>query len=107
MGSGSGSGSSATATAVETRPAVVAIAADGGLQFTLGELSTAIDAQVQLILIVHENGGYDEIKPFMLGKNIEPVGVDLHEPDIMMLATACGWAASLVKSLDTFRKLTR
>jgi len=78
---------------------VVAIAGDGGLQFTLGELSSAIDAHVKLILIVHENGGYDEIKQFMIDKNIEPVGVDLHEPDILQLATACGWAAHPVTSL--------
>jgi len=78
---------------------VVAIVGDGGLLFTLGELASAIDAHVNLILIVHENGGYDEIKQFMLGENIEPVGVDLHEPDILQLATACGWTALAVTSL--------
>ncbi|MFK8077467.1 MAG: 5-guanidino-2-oxopentanoate decarboxylase [Granulosicoccus sp.] len=71
---------------------VVAISGDGGLQFCLSELTTAVDANIRLVLIVHENGGYKEIKKYMTASDIEPVGVDLLEPDITAIAKACGWA---------------
>lgn len=70
---------------------VVAISGDGGLQFCLAELATAIDAHVRVILIVHENGGYQEIKTYMTASDIEPIGVNLMMPDITAIAAAFGW----------------
>lgn len=88
------------ATDNESRQTIVAIAGDGGLQFTVGDLSTAIDAQVNLILIVHDNGGYVEIRQFMQDNAVEPIGVDLHTPDILMQATACGWNTHRLDALS-------
>ena len=56
---------------------VVALIGDGGLQFTLGELASAKDANAQVILLVHDNSGYGEIKKYMTGKSIVPTGVDI------------------------------
>jgi acetolactate synthase-1/2/3 large subunit len=80
---------------------VVAIVGDGGLQFSNSELATAVDAGVNITLIVHDNGGYGEIARFMRVADIEPVGVDLLVPDICMLAQAYGWQTRrLVKLAD-------
>ena len=65
------------ASLVDSQRSVVAISGDGGLQFCLSELATAVEANVSLTLLVHENGGYAEIKNFMQSNAVEPLGVDL------------------------------
>lgn len=79
---------------------VVAISGDGGLQFCLAELATAVDANVRIILIVHENGGYQEIKKSMFSSDIDPIGVDLMVPDIMAVVAAFGWDTMRASSFD-------
>lgn len=79
---------------------VVAISGDGGLQFCLAELGTATDAHTRIILIVHENGGYQEIKKSMAASQIEPVGVDLMMPDLSAIVTAFGWNAIRANSYE-------
>ena len=53
---------------------------DGGLQFTLPELASAVEAQVPLIVLLWNNQGYEEIKKYMVNRAIEPVGVDTIKP---------------------------
>ncbi|MFK7993219.1 MAG: 5-guanidino-2-oxopentanoate decarboxylase [Granulosicoccus sp.] len=79
---------------------VVAISGDGGLQFCLAELATAVDEKLNLTLIVHRNGGYQEINAFMQANQIEPIGVDLMVPDLNKIATACGWQCVTPSSLE-------
>jgi hypothetical protein len=59
---------------------VVCLIGDGGLQFTLPELASAVEAQVPLIVLLWNNQGYEEIKKYMVNRAIEPVGVDIHTP---------------------------
>ena len=86
-----------TALARPDRP-VICLAGDGGLQFTLAELGTAVEAGARVIVLLLNNFGYAEIKLFMREKGIEPVGVDLLTPDFQMVARAYGWHA---ERLDT------
>lgn len=79
---------------------VVAIAGDGGLQFSLAELATAVDANTNITLLVHENGGYAEIKKFMESNSVEPIGVELLIPDIMAIAATCGWQTHRINNLN-------
>jgi len=79
---------------------VVAISGDGGLQFCLAELATAVDANVRIILIVHENGGYHEIKKSMSACDIDPIGVDILQPDIASIAVSFGWVTIQANSFD-------
>ncbi|WP_332731919.1 5-guanidino-2-oxopentanoate decarboxylase [Pseudomonas sp. ESBL2] len=81
--------------AVERAPAVCLIG-DGGLQFTLPELASAVEAQVPLIVLLWNNQGYEEIKKYMVNRAIEPVGVDIHTPDFIGVARALGAAAENV-----------
>ncbi|MFK7854698.1 MAG: 5-guanidino-2-oxopentanoate decarboxylase [Granulosicoccus sp.] len=91
----------------KTQCPIVAIAGDGGIQFSLGELATAIDAKTNITLIVHENGGYAEIKKYMQSSSIEPVGVDLTIPDLLPVATAFGWFAHRLSHLAELPEMLR
>ncbi|MBZ9538560.1 5-guanidino-2-oxopentanoate decarboxylase [Modicisalibacter tunisiensis] len=77
------------ALAVPERP-VVALVGDGGLMFTLGELATARDAGVPLIVVVWNNDGYGEIRRYMDASAVPRLGVDLPAPDLVGLAESFG-----------------
>lgn len=79
----------------ERVPAVCLIG-DGGLQFTLPELASAVEAQVPVIVLLWNNQGYEEIKKYMVNRAIEPVGVDIHTPDFIGVARALGAEAEQV-----------
>lgn len=70
---------------------VVALVGDGGLQFSLAELASAVEAQAAVILILHDNSGYGEIKSYMQASGVPPLGVDIMTPDLADIARACGW----------------
>jgi 5-guanidino-2-oxopentanoate decarboxylase len=72
---------------------VLALAGDFGLQFTLGELMTAVEAGVSLPLVVWNNGALGQIRDDMIAANIPPTGVIARNPDFLALARACGAAA--------------
>ncbi|MCG8293885.1 5-guanidino-2-oxopentanoate decarboxylase [Pseudomonas entomophila] len=74
----------------------VCLIGDGGLQFTLPELASAVEAQVPLIVLLWNNQGYEEIKKYMVNRAIEPVGVDIHTPDFIGVARALGAQAEHV-----------
>jgi acetolactate synthase-1/2/3 large subunit len=73
---------------------VVAIVGDGGLQFSFAELTSAVEARVPVILMLHDNKGYGEIKSYMVTRGIPPLGVDILTPDLEAVARACGWTSS-------------
>jgi acetolactate synthase-1/2/3 large subunit len=75
---------------------VVCLIGDGGLQFTLSELVSAVEAQVPIIVLLWNNQGYEEIKKYMVKRAIEPVGVDIYSPDFIGVAKALGCAAESV-----------
>ncbi|WP_240202222.1 thiamine pyrophosphate-dependent enzyme, partial [Burkholderia sp. LMG 13014] len=79
-----------------SRP-VVCIAGDGGFQYTLAELGTAVQHRARVIVVLLNNGGYGEIKRAMVDGGVEPVGVDLHTPDFVAIARAYGWGAQRVE----------
>ena len=72
---------------------VICLAGDGGLQFTLGEMGTAMEVNANLVVLLLNNSGYGEIKSAMQAAAVEPVGVDLHTPDFVALALSYGWKA--------------
>ncbi|SFB08998.1 acetolactate synthase-1/2/3 large subunit [Collimonas sp. OK607] len=72
---------------------VVCLIGDGGLQFTLPELASAVEAGVPVIILLWNNSGYGEIKKYMQNRAIEPVGVDIYTPDFLAIARGFGCAA--------------
>jgi acetolactate synthase-1/2/3 large subunit len=83
----------AVGAALATDKPVICLAGDGGFQFTLAELGTAIETGAKLIVLLLNNHGYGEIKAAMCHADVPPLGVDLHTPDFLALARAYGWHA--------------
>ena len=81
--------------AARERP-VVCLIGDGGLQFTLPELASAVEARVPVIVLLWNNFGYGEIRKYMAQRDIAPVGVDIYTPDFLALASAFGCEAARV-----------
>ena len=87
--------------------AVVCIAGDGGLQFSLSDLGTAVEEKLPVILLIWNNRGYGEIKQYMVAREIAPVGVDLHTPDFVGIGQAYGAVALRLERLDDLPGLLR
>ncbi|MEM5318154.1 5-guanidino-2-oxopentanoate decarboxylase [Paraburkholderia sp. JHI869] len=85
--------------AAPDRP-VVCLIGDGGLQFTLPELASAVEARVPIVVLLWNNFGYGEIRRYMTARDIVPVGVDIHTPDFLALARGFGCVASRVDTPD-------
>ena len=71
------------------RPAVCLIG-DGGLQFSLQEIASAVEAKIAAAIIDWNNTSYGEIKAFMAERTIPQIGVDIFTPDFVGLARAFG-----------------
>ncbi|GGV90348.1 hypothetical protein GCM10015535_46240 [Streptomyces gelaticus] len=98
-------------TADPARP-VVALSGDGGLQFSVQELATAVQLRLPLPVVVFDNGGYGEIRDEMASRGDRPTAVDLPPVDLPALARAYGGhgvradspealAGALRRALDT------
>ncbi|NNA43735.1 5-guanidino-2-oxopentanoate decarboxylase [Pseudomonas lactis] len=86
---------------------VVCLIGDGGLQFTLPELASAVEARTPVIVLLWNNQGYEEIKKYMVNRDIEPVGVDIYTPDFIGAAKALGCAAQSVHDIEALRTALR
>ena len=80
--------------------AVVCLSGDGGFQFTIAELGTAVDAGTPVIFVVWNNRGYREIETSMRDAGVEPVGVSPAPPDFLKLADAYGIDAARLASAN-------
>ncbi|MDB6145642.1 MAG: hypothetical protein JWP80_4686 [Pseudomonas sp.] len=89
------------------RGAVVCLIGDGGLQFTLSELASAVEARTPIIVLLWNNQGYEEIKKYMVNRAIEPVGVDIYTPDFIGVAKALGCAAEAVAGVEQLKAALR
>ena len=86
---------------------VVCLIGDGGLQFTLPELASAVEARTPVIVLLWNNHGYEEIKKYMVNRAIEPVGVDIYTPDFIGVAKALGCAAESIQGIEQLRTALR
>jgi 5-guanidino-2-oxopentanoate decarboxylase len=70
--------------------AVIALAGDFGLQFTLPELMTAVEAGLSLPIVVWNNSALGQIRDDMIAAGIPQLGVIGRNPDFVALAHAYG-----------------
>ena len=77
---------------------VVALAGDFGVQFTLPELTTAVELELTLPVVVWNNNALGQIRDDMRAAGIAPLGVNARNPDFVALARACGAAAQRVRT---------
>ncbi len=75
---------------------VVALIGDGALQFTIGELATAVELGLPLPILLWNNRGYGEIRQYMLERDIPAIGVDIYTPDFQAIAKGFGCHAEVV-----------
>ncbi|MEM5369131.1 5-guanidino-2-oxopentanoate decarboxylase [Paraburkholderia azotifigens] len=80
---------------------VVCLIGDGGIQFTLPELASAVEARVPVIVLLWNNLGYGEIRKYMAARDITPVGVDIYTPDFLKLAKGFGCEARRVNTRES------
>ena len=83
---------------------VVSLIGDGGIQFTIGELATAVELGVPVPIIVWNNQGYGEIKKYMVERDIPRIGVDIYTPDFQTIAKGFGCRAVRVRGYEDLSK---
>ena len=82
------------------KPALV-IVGDGGIQYTIQEMTLASELGLNLVILLWNNNALLQINDDMDNAGIKAVGVRQQNPDFIALAKACGWQAQVVESLDT------
>jgi acetolactate synthase-1/2/3 large subunit len=92
--------------AAPERP-VMALAGDGGFQFTIQELATARDLGLPVVTLVYDNRGYGEIRAAMDGAGVGHLGTDAATHDLLQIAAGFGVHAVRSDSLsDLEQQLT-
>ena len=79
---------------------VIALIGDGGLQFTLPELASAVEAGAGIAVLVWNNERYDMIAQNFLDAGLEPIACDPYTPDFPGIARASGCEAARAASLS-------
>jgi acetolactate synthase-1/2/3 large subunit len=83
--------------AAPDRP-VICVTGDGGILFTIGELTTAVEDRIGIAIVLWNNESYRTIRDFMIGRQIEPTGVLNYAPDFQTIAKGFGCAAVHVET---------
>jgi acetolactate synthase-1/2/3 large subunit len=87
LGFGPGAAVGAALAAPGTR--VICLIGDGGLQFSPGELRTAVDEKLPVTFLVWNNAAYGEIADAMRGANTEVIGCHPSPLRLEPFAAAC------------------
>ncbi len=67
---------------------VLALIGDGGAQFTLTELATAVDQKLPVTLLIWQNRGYEEIENSLRGRAVSTESTVISAPDFGLIARA-------------------
>jgi 5-guanidino-2-oxopentanoate decarboxylase len=86
---------------------VVALAGDFGVQFTLQELTTAVELELPLPVVVWNNEALAQIRDDMREAGIAPLGVAGRNPDFPALAAACGARGQRVRGPEALAAAIR
>ncbi len=93
----------ANGAAVATGRKTVLLQGDGGFTMHIGELTTAVQYQLPVVVCVFTDGGYGVLRAIQRnnfeGRNI---GVELSTPDFVQVARGMGLAAEKVVGLEAF-----
>jgi len=86
---------------------VICVIGDGGLQFTIGELATAVELGLPVPILLWNNRGYGEIKRYMVEREIPAIGVDIYTPDFIAIAEGYGCRALRAEDAGALRAALR
>jgi 5-guanidino-2-oxopentanoate decarboxylase len=87
--------------------AVIAVAGDGGIMFTVNELATAAEQRLALPVIVWNNDALQEIVAQMDQRQIPRIGVEPKSPDFLRLAESLGCHAVRAASAEHLAQSVR
>ncbi len=90
--------------AVGTNRRTVLIQGDGGLMLSIGELATAMQEALPLVVCVFNDRGYGVLRSLQAGAfDGRQTGVNLTTPDFVEVADSIGMRAEPVATLDAFQ----
>ncbi|WP_209123420.1 thiamine pyrophosphate-binding protein [Alkalihalobacillus sp. BA299] len=81
---------------------VVLIAGDGGFMVNVGELSTAVQEKLPLIIVLFDDGGYGVLRNIQDAAYGRQVAVDLLSPDFALLGQSMGAYSVKISSPQEF-----
>ncbi|WP_066072028.1 thiamine pyrophosphate-binding protein [Neobacillus soli] len=81
---------------------VVLMAGDGGFMVNVGEMATAAQEKLPLIVVLFDDGGYGVLRNIQSAAYGRQVAVDLLSPDFVLLAQSMGFDASRIGSPAEF-----
>lgn len=81
---------------------VVLIAGDGGFMVNVGELATASQENLPLVVILFDDGGYGILRYLQTAAYGRLAAVNLDNPDYVMMSKSMGFEAEKVKSEEAF-----
>jgi acetolactate synthase-1/2/3 large subunit len=84
---------------------VISVLGDGALMFSIQEFATAAEQQLDLTVVLIDNGGYGEIKNNEAANGINPIGVDLFQPDWVALVESFGGSGHRVTDKNQLPEL--
>lgn len=87
--------------AFKDRP-VVLMAGDGGFMVNVGEMATAAQEKLPLIVVLFDDAGYGVLRNIQSAAYGRQVAVDLMSPDFVLLAQSMGFDASRIGSATEF-----
>jgi len=71
---------------------------DGGFMVNVGEMATAIQENLPIVIILFDDSGYGVLRGIQSAIYGQPVAVDLVSPDFVKLGEAMGFESSQVGS---------
>lgn len=83
---------------------VVLLAGDGGLMVNIGELATAVQEKLPMIILVFDDSGYGVLRNIQEAAYGRQVGVDLVSPDFVQLGQSMGIETVSVGSSEEFNQ---
>ncbi len=81
---------------------VVLMAGDGGFMVNVGEMVTAAEEKLPLIIVLFDDAGYGVLRNIQSAAYGRQVAVDLLSPDFVLVAKAMGFEASRIGSPAEF-----
>ena len=84
---------------------VAAVIGDGGIQFTLPELASAVEAKAPVVVLLWNNGGFKEIRRCMRAREITPIGTQTYTPDFLAIAKGFGCKAERATGFEHLHEL--
>ncbi|KAA9015967.1 thiamine pyrophosphate-binding protein [Niallia endozanthoxylica] len=81
---------------------VVLMAGDGGFMVNVGEMSTAAQENLPIIIVLFDDAGYGVLRNIQDAAYGRQVAVDLLSPDFVLLAQSMGFEAARIGSGEEF-----